>query len=68
MTATVVYRLDVTPFTVVGVCGCGWRCVAIDPLEAMRAGRAHELRAHQGSVAIQQRLIHMEARAGRRRQ
>lgn len=51
-------RLDFTQFSVVAVCSCGWRTLALTRPEAWTLAAAHEQRAHEGSHQARKALSH----------
>lgn len=55
-------KVDTSGCSAVAVCVCGWRGLAGDRLEAMRAARHHELRAHPGSRIVLDLLRQLERR------
>ena len=58
-------RLDATRVSVVAVCTCGWRTVALDKPAAWAAGAGHERAAHGGPGNAAQALRTALSRARR---
>lgn len=61
-------KVDVSGFSALAVCLCGWRGLADDRLGALRQARHHELRAHSGSRAALDALRQYETRQTARHQ
>lgn len=58
------YPVDCSSTSAVVLCPvCGWRTIDFDRLGALRAARAHELRAHPGETAARNLLGVAEHRA-----
>ena len=58
-------KLDRSASSVVVTCTCGWRDLALEPLQAQRIAASHEASCHPGQVSARKMLAEATRRLSR---